>query len=160
MSSVDIDPAEYSKVLDLLKKIDFFEGVPEPELKTVLLSLQKEKFAKSKTILFQGEIANRLFIVRDGSVVITTKNKGQKMVLAELKSPSYFGEISLLRPMSATATATSGDEGADLIILTHDSMSRLSKKIPDIEARIQKVIENRIANKKKLKEAEEASEQS
>lgn len=149
---VELDPKEYIPVLGLLKKIDFLENVPEAELKEILFSLQKETMSANKTILFQGEIANRLFIIREGSVVITTKSKGQKIILAQLKTGAYFGEISLLRPMSATATAITGEDGADLIILTHDAMSAISKKIPDIQERIQKTIEIRLASKKKAKE--------
>ena len=154
----DLDPKEYVSVLELLKKIDFLENVPEEELKNILFSLQKELLPPNKTILFQGEIANRLFILRNGSVSITTKNKGQKIVLAQLKPGSYFGEISLLRPMSATATATAGEEGADVIILTHDAMTSISRKIPDIVDRIQKIIESRLASKKKAKEVDDETE--
>jgi CRP/FNR family transcriptional regulator len=153
----DLDPKEYVMVLELLKKIDFLESVPEPELKNILFLLQKQEFGPAKTILFQGEIANRLFIIRKGSVSITTKNKGQKITLAHLSAPLYFGEISLLRPTSATATVTAGDDGAELIVLTHDAMSSISKKLPDIQSRIKKVIDDRIASKQKAKEANDAS---
>lgn len=156
-NTVELDPKEYISTLELLKQIDFLQSVPEAELKNILLSLHKETVAANKSILFQGEIANRLFIIRKGSVVITTKSKGQKLTLANLKAPMYFGEISLIRPMSATATVTSGDEGADLIILTHDAMTAISKKIPDIQERIQKIIDARLASKKKAKEADEAA---
>jgi len=152
----DLDPKEYVPVLGLLKQIDFLESVPEAELKNVLFSLQKQDFGPGKTILFQGEIANRLFIIRKGSVVISTRNKGQKITLANLNASMYFGEISLLRPTSATATATAGDDGADLIILTHDAMTAISKKIPDIQTRIKAVIDARIASKQKAKEANDA----
>jgi len=153
--SAELDPKEYLETLELLKKIDFLHGVAEENLKGILFSLQKESFAKERKILFQGEIANRLFILRKGSVKISTKSKGSKLDLAELKSPMYFGEISLLRPTSATATATAGEEGAELLILTYDSMSDLSKKVPDITQRIQKIIDDRIASKKRAKEADE-----
>lgn len=154
----DIDPKEYVQALDVLKKIDFLEGVPEPELKSMLFTLQKQTFPKKSTILFQGEIANRLFILRKGHVTISTKNKGNKLILAELDPPHYFGEISLLRPTSATATVVAGDEGADLFILSYDAMTLLRKKIPDIEQRIQKVIDTRIANKQKAKEVDNQDE--
>jgi CRP-like cAMP-binding protein len=147
-----LDPKEFAAVLDLLKKIDFLGGVQDAELKSMLLSLQKQTFPKLATILFQGEIANSLFIIRKGSVSITTKNKGTKLVLAELKPPQYFGEISLLRPMSATATVTAGDDGADVLILTHDAMSTLRKKIPDIDQRIKQIIDTRIAAREKAKD--------
>jgi CRP/FNR family transcriptional regulator len=153
---VDLDPKEYVPVLALLKQIDFLQNVPEPELKNILFSLQKQDFGPGKTILFQGEISNRLFIIRKGEVSITTKNKGQKITLAQLNAPMYFGEISLLRPTSATATATAGDDGAELLIITHDAMSSISRKIPDIQTRIKAVIDVRIASKQKAKDANEA----
>ena len=155
---MDLDPQEYVSILALLKKIDFLQSVPEAELKNILLSLQKQEFGAGKTILFQGEIANRLFIIRKGSVSITTKSKGNKITLALLQAPMYFGEISMLRPTSATATVTAGDDGADLIILTHDAMSAISKKIPDIQDRIKTIIEARLASKKKAKEAQDSDD--
>jgi CRP-like cAMP-binding protein len=149
---LELNPKEYAATLTLLKSIDFLHGVPEDELKNVLFSLQKQTFSADKKILFQGEIANRLFIIRQGKVIITTRTKTGKIVLAELVAPMYFGEVSLLRPMSATATATAGEQGADVIILTHDSLSELGKRIPDIEQRIQKIIDSRLTSKQQAKQ--------
>ena len=59
----DLDPKEYVPVLALLKQIDFLESVPEPELKNILFSLQKQDFSSGKTILFRplriGELTRR-----------------------------------------------------------------------------------------------------
>lgn len=152
---VELNPKEYVKTLEILRKIDFFTEVPDDDLRGILLSLQKQAFEPGKVILFQGEIANRLFIVVSGGVAITSKAKGQNLALADLTPPAYFGEISLLRPVSATATATAGADGAELIILNHDALTELSKRIPDIHSRIHTVIESRIASKKKASETEE-----
>lgn len=157
IAPVDLDPKEYVQTLDLLKKIDFLKDVPEDELKNILFSVQKQIFPPNKTILFQGEIANRLFVIRTGGVIITTKAKGQKVTLAELSANSYFGEISMLTPMSATATVTASDKGTDLIIITHDTLTALSKRVPDIQERIQKTIASRLASKKKATEDEDAN---
>jgi CRP-like cAMP-binding protein len=154
---VELDPKEYVKTLEILKNVDIFSGVPEDDLHGILLSLQKLNAGPNKTILFQGEIANRLFILVKGGVIISAKSKGQKVQLADLRPPSYFGEISLLRPMSATATATTGDDGAELIILNHDALTELSKRIPDIHSRIQGVIDTRLADRKKAHETEESA---
>ncbi len=152
-----LDPKEFAQVLELLKTIDFLSGVQDAELKSMLLSLQKQSFPKNATILFQGEIANNLFIIRKGSVLISTKNKGTKIALAELKPGQYFGEISLLRPMSATATVAAGDAGADVLILAFDAMAHLRKKIPDIDQRIQQIADSRIAAREKAKDLDNQS---
>jgi CRP-like cAMP-binding protein len=153
----DLDPREYVPTLGLLKKIDFFQGVSEDNLKSLLFSLQKVIFPKQAKVLFQGEISNRMFIIQEGGVTISTKNKGTRLVLAELKPPSYFGEISLLRPVSATATVTAGEEGATLLVLTHESMTQLAKELPEVKKRIQEVIEARLNSKKMAKEADESA---
>jgi CRP-like cAMP-binding protein len=151
----ELSPKEYVKTLELLRKIDFFTEVPDDDLRGILMSLQKQSFDPGKTILFQGEIANRLFILIRGAVTIASKNRGQNLALADLKPPAYFGEISLIRPVSANATVTAGDEGAELIILNHDAMTELSRRIPDIQTRIQSVIESRLASRKKAAESDE-----
>lgn len=154
---VELDPKEYVKTVELLKKLDFFATVPDDDLRGILLSLQKQSYGPNRTILFQGEIANRMFILVKGSVAISSKKKGQALALADLKPPSYFGEISLLRPMSATATATAGDEGAELLILSHEALTEISKRIPDIQVRFESIINSRLASSKKARETEEAN---
>jgi len=152
---VELIQNQYEAALGLLKNIDFLEGVPEETLKSILPKIQYQQFPKNSKILFQGEIANRLFIVCKGSVLIVTKDKGKSFPLAELKPPQYFGEISLLRPTSATATATAGEEGANVLILSNENFqSFLVLKIPDIKERIQKIIDSRLAQKKQVKDAE------
>ena|GEM_PF-1358304 len=153
---VELDPKEYVEALTILKNIDFFQDVSDERMKSVLFMLQKQTFAPNKIILFQGEIANRLFIIRQGSVSISTKNKGAKIHLADLQAPSYFGEISLLTPTSATATVTAGEAGAQVLILTHDAMTTLTNTLPDIQKRIQTVIDNRLASKKQAKDIQES----
>ena len=155
-NSGELDAREYAPSLELLRKIDFLEGVPDEDLKSILFSLQKQVFAPSRTILFQGEISNRLFIVRKGSVLISIKNRGEKLRLAELTPPMYFGEISLLTPSSATATVASGEEGADLLILSHESFNQLSKKLPDIRERIQTVIQSRLSAAKEARKSDDS----
>lgn len=152
---VELDPKDYVKALEVLRKVDFLSSVDDDDLRGVLMSLQKQNHGPNKTILFQGEIANRLFILVKGGVKIASKSKGQTIVLAELAPPSYFGEISLLRPMAATATATAGENGAELIIFNHDALTELSKRVPDIQTRIQTVIDDRLASRKKAAESEE-----
>ncbi len=155
---IDIDPKEYVQTLEFLKLIDFLKGVPEENLKSLLFSLQKQTIPALKTIIRQGEIGNSLYFIRHGKVSITTKAKGGHIHLAELTIAHYFGEISLLRPTSATATVTAGDEGVEVLILSNDAMTQLSKKFADIQERVKGVIDSRLAAKKKAKDAEENPE--
>lgn len=152
---VSLEPKQYEAAFGLLKNIDFLEGVPDDIVNTLVPKLQYQQFGKGAKILFQGEIANRLFIVCKGSVHIASKDKGKVLHLADLTPPQYFGEISLMRPTSANATAIAGEEGANVLMLSNETFqSFLLIKIPDIKERIQKIIDARLAQKKELKDAE------
>src|SRR5262245_40840915 len=120
---IDIDPKEYVQTLEFLKQIDFLKGVPDENLKSMLFSLQKQSFPPAKTIIRQGEIGNSLYFIRHGKVSISTKARTGQLHLAELSIAHYFGEISLLRPTSATATVTAGEEGVEVLILSNDALS-------------------------------------
>lgn len=155
MSLIDLDPKDYPATLDFLRNLNFLQGAADADLRGILIRLQQQSFPAGRTILFQGEIANQLFMIRGGGVVISTNNKGSRLILAELKAPAYFGEISLLRPTSATATVVAGNDGADLLILTNDAFLELEKRIPTLRQRLQGVIDARLAEKQKAKEADE-----
>jgi CRP-like cAMP-binding protein len=155
ITPTDLSPAEYAPTLELLKTIDFFKGVADENIHSILFSIQKQTFGPQKTILFQGEIANQLFIIRKGKVTISTKSKGSQIILAELSSPKYFGEISLLTPSAATANVYSGEEGADLLIISHEVLDQMTKQIPDIKDRIRKIVAERLDQKKKAQEKDQ-----
>ena len=92
-SPTEINPKEYVEVLGILRTIDFLLGVDDAILKNLLFYLQKQSFPKNRQVLFRGEIANRLFIVRKGSATVSIRKDGQPVTLAELTPPNYFGEI-------------------------------------------------------------------
>ena len=64
-------------------------------------------FKAGETIFSEGQPGNKLFIVRSGSVALTTKVENEVLPLTELGPGEVFGEMSLIdeKPRSATATA-------------------------------------------------------
>ena len=64
-------------------------------------------FRAGETIFSEGHPGNKLFILRSGSVALTTRVENEVLPLTELGPGEVFGEMSLLdeKPRSATATA-------------------------------------------------------
>ncbi|MBU0951374.1 MAG: cyclic nucleotide-binding domain-containing protein [Elusimicrobia bacterium] len=88
----------------LLKNIDFLKDLPDPELDQLANSLEKKNFKPEQTVVFQGEISSKLYIVCDGLVGVFVRIGGEKKKVAELRVGDYFGEMSLLEPATASAT--------------------------------------------------------
>lgn len=100
-------------MLDLLKKISFFENLSEAELEKILKICVKQSYAKDSVIFREGDPGDRCYIITAGSVRISKfiPNIGEE-ALAVLKPGSYFGEMALIDnfPRSANAITNENTE--------------------------------------------------
>ena len=105
------DARQYFLKHDLLGHLD-----PE-ELAALLASASVERFAAGEVVFRQGEADNRLFVVLDGRVMISTKQEPDKVnVLNVLGAGRIFGEIALLDGGARVADAASLVESHLLVI--------------------------------------------
>ena len=84
------------------------------------------------TIIQQGEPAEKFYIITKGQVeVLNHRTGGQDVVLGELGTGEWFGEIGLLldRPRTATVRAKLDSE-VQLMAMNKESFSRLLAKSP------------------------------
>ncbi len=125
-----------------LRGMEFFSHCAEDDILTLLENLEKTSYKAGAVILFQGEISNRFFIVRRGSVGIWKSAGGEKKMVAELEEGKYFGEISLMTPSGANATVKAQTD-CEVLFLTSESFE--SAFVNDSEGlkTIQKKIEDR-----------------
>lgn len=65
-------------------------------------------YERGRTIFRQGDDGDTLFVIAEGMVKVwVSSGEGEEMVLATLRSPDAFGELTAIdgRPRSASATA-------------------------------------------------------
>ena len=98
---------------DLLKKINLFENLTEPELAKIEKIAIREAHAKDTIMFFEGDPGNRCYVITKGEVRISKfiPNIGEE-ALAVLKAGDYFGEMALIDnfPRSAHAIANTDIE--------------------------------------------------
>ena len=99
-----LDFENYQWAKAVLKGLDFFSHCSDEDILTLVENLEKHSYKAGATILFQGEISNRFYVIHSGNVGIWKSISGEKKMVAELGPDKYFGEISLMTPTSATAT--------------------------------------------------------
>ena len=100
-------------MIQLLKKINLFETLLEPELAKIERIGRPENAAKDAVIFKEGDTGDRCYIILKGEVRISKfiPNIGEE-ALAVLKPGDYFGEMALIDnfPRSAHAIANSDSE--------------------------------------------------
>jgi len=100
-------------MIQLLKKINLFETLLEPELEKIGKLCRPETAAKGAVIFKEGDAGDRCYIILQGDVRISKfiPNIGEE-ALAVLKAGDYFGEMALIDnfPRSAHAIANTDAE--------------------------------------------------
>ena len=100
-------------MIELLKKINLFETLLEPELMKIAKICRPEAAAKDAVVFKEGDAGDRCFIIVKGEVRISKfiPHIGEE-ALAVLKPGDYFGEMALIDnfPRSAHAIVNSDAE--------------------------------------------------
>ncbi len=143
-----LDFEDYQWAKNTLKSLDFFSHCSDEDIMALVESLEKKHFKGGSTVLFQGEISNRLYLVRTGSVGIWKTISGEKKMVAELGQDRYFGEISLLTPTSATATVKAQAD-CEILSLAYGNLEFVFRKSPEVL----KTIEQKIMERKQAQSA-------
>ncbi|MFN2280568.1 MAG: cyclic nucleotide-binding domain-containing protein [Anaerolineales bacterium] len=77
-----------------LRKYQLFSKQTSEMLKEIAMLAEEVHFKKDHVVFFEGEIANRLYIIEEGSVMLTMNlGKGGEREISEL-SPLKKGEIA------------------------------------------------------------------
>lgn len=104
-------------------------------------------FQNGERIIRAGEMEKRMFIVLEGSVIITllAENRQDKVEVARLGVNDFFGEISFFtnQPRSATVTADSDVRLAEISDIRH--LDAFLIKNPAFAAKMVRILAARLA---------------
>lgn len=102
-------------------------GLTVDQLTWVTRELEARHFHPGETIINQGEMADRFYIITQGEVEILIHHPdGQEIIVDRLGNGKYFGEVGLMRSGTRTATVRAAPETAvEVATLDRDDFSRL-----------------------------------
>jgi MFS family permease len=93
-----------------LLQVPILNQLPVELLDTVVERLELHRFGPGERIIQQGDVGDRLYLIRSGNVQVVRQVDGKKDVeLNSLSRGDYFGEIALLREVPRTATCRTMD---------------------------------------------------
>jgi CRP/FNR family transcriptional regulator, cyclic AMP receptor protein len=117
--------------LDVLSRSPLFEMLSTSELEFVADLSRPRRFAVGEIIFEEGELGDSLFVIVEGEVDVLRKNDASELkVLASLRAPAFFGEMSLIDKEYRSATVRAKTE-AVLLHLTAENLALFRKQYRD-----------------------------
>jgi putative peptide zinc metalloprotease protein len=114
--------------MKILKRVPLFATCPDEELERVVRNLAEEQFAAGETIIKQGEIGDRFYVVERGNISIwQTGTDGAQQLIGRKGPGQFFGEIALVANVPRTATARA-ETPAVLLTLKQRDFDRLARQ--------------------------------
>jgi hypothetical protein len=102
-------------------------------------------FQPGETVLRQGELADRFYIITQGEVSVTRQDReGQEIQVATLGPGKFFGEIGLLADRPRTATVRAQTQ-VELLALDRETFRRMVESSHETADDILKVATERLA---------------
>lgn len=91
-------------VLELVRRVDLFEGLAPPELEGFAALAHEETYARGKPILREGEPVSKFYIV--GAGVVEIGRRGARNGRRRLENGEVFGELALFEEIPSSVEAT------------------------------------------------------
>jgi predicted MFS family arabinose efflux permease len=135
---------ELEPLVRTLARLDLFDGASQPALERVASSVQARRVAAGTTVIRQGDPPDDLYVIRTGSFDVVKDD----ILVANIGTDDWFGEIGLLRqtPRTATVTAATDAEvweipGADFLAIIHESALPPTALLEGMTARLAELAE-------------------
>jgi putative ABC transport system ATP-binding protein len=135
----DVAVRESALICEFIQRLPAFQGLTPATLASVADKMWAEQFLPGTVIMRQGELGDKLYLVRHGEVeLLAESEEGQKQV-STLKPGDCFGEMSLLTgaPRSTTVRTT---KSTLLYALAQDDFNDAIKKSATFQEELQKAL--------------------
>jgi putative ABC transport system ATP-binding protein len=106
----DVDVKRSMEICEFITKCSIFEGSSPEKLVEVAQKMKIERFPANHWIFQQGEIGDKFYVVRQGSVEVIAEKDGLKQSVATFGPGDFFGEIALLKDIPRTASIVARED--------------------------------------------------
>ena len=123
-----------------------FKAPVTPEyIEKLLEQSHRKSFPAKNMILRQGDPANELLYVVEGSVTVLLEDeKGHEIILAYLNEGEFFGELGLFEEELTRVAFVRGRTACEIAYISYDKVRKLSEQYPDLLFQISRQIAKRL----------------
>lgn len=134
-----MEPLRRSDEIELLRTIPLFSDLSDRHLRAIARAGQQRRVLRGWVITRQGDLGREVFLIVNGQARVERDGK----LLARLRSPDCFGEMSLLdgKPRSASVIA---DSDVDLLVVPASEFHKLVLGVAGLSRRLLATLSERL----------------
>jgi small-conductance mechanosensitive channel len=134
--------AQAERVLEQLRGVEFFTPLSESELRTLAERTRLHDYYQNETICRQEDEGDSMFVLEQGTVVVTVSKNGKQEEVARLEPPHFFGEMALCTGERRTATVRAATP-VRLLVVDADDFRSIILANPDLASKISDILARR-----------------
>lgn len=140
----------------ILSQIDLFNMIPLQDRQLVLKRLQKQVYLKNEIVVREGDHGSSFYVILKGTLEVLRKMRDRApLVIGELKSGQFFGELSLLTGESRSATIRAVTD-SELLRLEKQDFKEILERHPDLSESLAEIVASRQSSLSEFKESVES----
>jgi len=125
-----------------LNKVPLFEGMTSEQLRIISQICVEEEFLQGETIIEQGDLGDKMYIIVDGDVDIFKENEeGKQVYITTVKGGEggIFGEMATITDHTRNATVKANTDVRTLAI-PKDEFREIIREYPELSFEIFRVL--------------------
>jgi CRP-like cAMP-binding protein len=115
-------------IKELLRNVELFDGLTDDDLTEVAAICEQRQLKVGEILAKQGEIGRELFIVSDGLVEVTVRERTIPRVVVNLGTGQLIGEMSLVDHGPRSATVCAIHTPTNVQVIQHDDFQELCQR--------------------------------
>jgi CRP-like cAMP-binding protein len=128
--------ARQQSLAEILQTIPLFQDLSPKELKLLQRAVHIRTYQPGESVFVETEPGAGMYVIRSGRVdIVLNHNKENLLLLAELETGDFFGEMALLGDSARSATALAR-ERSELIGFFHPDLMEIITIQPSMGAKI------------------------
>jgi CRP/FNR family transcriptional regulator len=132
------------------KRVSIFSILEEKEISEVVEKITTRRYKKGQMIFFEGDIADKLYIVSSGSMKIFKYTKeGKEQILYILTNGDFIGDRSLLKRGKFDFNAEALEDSS-ICTLSKEDFDNVVRSNPDIPIKILENVHDRLLSLENL----------
>jgi NTE family protein len=134
-----------NEILDSLRRIPFFRGLPPHVVSAIADKLRYEHYNHGEVVFVEGCLGDSLYLIDSGQVKISTGSGPGERIINYLGPGNFFGEMALLLNQRRSANVTVVID-ADFWVLHKTDLEALLEEYPAIALQLSRELSRRLTD--------------
>lgn len=136
--------------LKIIGRLPFFRHLPAEAILNINRLFEDRDVTAGQAIYFEGDAAERLYIVTTGKVkLLRNTSLGREVLLDILQTGEYFGNITSLNKKEYTETATAQTDGC-ILQISAKNFETILVRHPDVTLKVLDAVSKRLEESQEL----------